>query len=206
MSENFYNTLFLILRDFSLVLGATLVFVSLVVGVLLVFKPSVVINWNKKAGSTFSFRLSLRALDIPRYIDRVFYRHHKIIGTIVVFTSIYILYYFTQVFDAGVISSFMAGSAYLGFAEIIAKALQLFLLLTCVATLVIGIIMFIRPSLLKGFEDWSNRWISTPEVTKALFVERDHADQLAFRYPRLVGMAIILLSLYIAIGLIVLYI
>ena len=206
MSENFYNTLFLILKDFSLVLGIVLTFISQVVGVLLVLKPSVIINLNKKAGSSFSFRLSLRALDIPRYVDRVFYRHHKIIGVIVTLTSIYILYYFTRVFDAGAISSFMAGSEYSGLAEIIAKALQLFLLLTCVATLIIGVIMYIRPSLLKGFEAWSNRWISTPEAAKALFVERDQANQLAFKYPRLVGIVIISLSLYIAIGLIIIYI
>lgn len=205
MSENFNNTLVLILKDFSLVLGIALLFLSLVVGVLMVFRPSVIINMNKKAGSSFSFRLSMRVLDVPRYIDHAFYRYHKIIGVIVAVTSIYILHYFTQVYDAATISRFMAGSKYLGITEILTNATRLFLLLTGVITLVIGVIMFIRPSQLKGFEAWCNRWISTRVAAKPLVIERDQVNQLAYKYPRLVGIMIILLSLYAAIRLIMIY-
>lgn len=206
MSDNFYTNLILILKDFSIVLGIALLLLSLVVGVLMVFKPALVSNLNKKGGSSFSFRRSTRVLEIPNIIDHAFYHHHKIVGPVVAITSAYMLYYFTQVYDADVISSFMGNSKYAGIAEGLAYALRLFMLLTSVATLVIGVIMSIRPSLLKGFEAWSNRWISTRQAAKPLAVERDQLNQLVFKYPRLVGIIIISLSLYAAIGLIMVYI
>lgn len=206
MSDNFYNILMLILKDFSLVLGIVLLLLSLVVGVLMVFKPSVIINMNKKSSFSFGVGRSMRVLDMPRYVDHAFYRHHKIIGVIVAGTSIYILHYFTQVYDAAAISSYMAGSKYSGVIESIVSAMRLFLLLTGTVTLAIGVLMIIRPSLLKGIEGWSNRWVSTRLEAKPLYTDRDQVNQLVYKYPRLVGIIIISLSLYAAIGLIMIYI
>lgn len=206
MTDNFYSDLMLILKDFSLVLGIAFFSLSLVVGVLMVLKPSIVASLNKKGGSSFSFRRSSRVLEIPNFVDHAFYHHHKIVGPIIIIASLYIFYYFTQVYDADAISRLVAGSKYAGVVEILVSAMQVFLLLTCVVTLVIGVIMFIRPSLLKGFEGWANRWISTRQAAKPLSTERDQVNQLAYKYPRLVGIFIILLSLYAAIRLIMIYI
>lgn len=206
MSENFYTNLVIILRDFFLVLGIALLLLSLVVGVLLIIKPSIITSLNKKGSSSFSLRRSTRVLEIPNYIDHAFYRHHRIVGIIIMLTSVYMLYYFTQVYDAGVISNFMLASRYAVIVDILAHAMQLILLAAALATLVIGIIMLIRPSLLKGFEAWANRWISTRQAAKPLAIERQQVNQLVYKYPRLVGIIITTLALYAAIGLIMIYI
>jgi len=196
----------LILKGLPMILGVALLFVSLVVGVLMIFKPSVIINLNKKPINFLMFRRSMRALDIPRYIDYVFYRHHKLIGTIITFTSIYMLYYFTLIYDADIISGLVHGSKYADIVKMLANTLQLFLLLTGIFTLIIGVIMVVRPSMLKGFEAWSNRWISTYQIPGLLSADRDQVNQLVYKYPRLVGIIIITLGLYAAIGLIMFYI
>ena len=206
MNDNFYNNLMLVLKDFSLVLGISLLLLSLVAGVLMVFRPSLIISLNKKSGSSFSFRRSTRVLEIPNYVDHAFYHHHRIVGLVITLTSAYVLYYFTQVYHAAIITDFMAGSKYTDIVEILAASVRLFLLWTGLATLVIGVIIFVRPSLLKGIETWSNRWISTRQATKSLAVERDQVNQLVYKYPRLVGIIIISLSLYAATGLIMIYI
>lgn len=206
MSDTSYNELMLLLRDFLLVLGFALFALSFVVGVLMVIKPSIVNRLNKSGGSSFSFRRSSRLLEIPNFVDHVFYHHHKIIGPIIVITALYVMYYFTQVYDANVVSRLMEGSKHAIAAEIVAAGTQIFLLLTSAVILVIGIIMFFRPSLLKGFEAWANQWISTRQAAKPLSTSRDQVNQLAYKYPRLVGITIILLSLYATFGLIMIYI
>lgn len=206
MSNEISNNLAIILTDFFLVLGVALLILSLAVGIMLVLKPAVIINMNKQVNSTVSLRKSMRALEFPNFIDHVFYRHHRIIGALVSVVSVYMLYYFIKVFDVGVMTGFMASSSYTGVVEILANAMRLFLLMTSVATLVIGIFMFFRPSMLKGFESWSNRWISTRKAAKPLAVERDQVNQLVYKYPRIVGIFIITLSLYAVIGLFMIYI
>lgn len=206
MSDAFYNNLGIILRDFSLVLGIVLLLLSLVVGVMMVFKPDLVASLNKRGSSGFSFRRSTRVLEIPNYVDHIFYRHHRLVGVVITFTSLYMLYYFALIYDSAVILSVMAGSKYAGVVELIAHAIRVVLLLAGVVTLVIGVIMIIRPSLLKGFEAWSNRWISTRQAAKPLVEERNQLNQLVNKYPRLVGIIIITLSLYAANGLIMIYI
>lgn len=206
MNDDFYSNLVVILKDFFLVLGIALLCFSLVIGVLMIIRPALIVSLNKKGGSSFSLRRTTRVLEIPNYIDSMFYHHHRIVGCIISLTSAYMLYYFTRVYDAAVVADFMAGSKYTGVAEIIAVAVRLVLLLTGLASLLIGVIMFIRPSLLKGFESWSNHWISTRKAAKPLVMERDQVNQLVYKYPRLVGFIIATLSLYSAIGLIMIYI
>lgn len=206
MNDNFINNLVPILKDFALVLGIALLLLSLVVGVLMVFRPTLITSLNKSSGSSFSLRRSTRVLEIPNFVDHVFYHHHKIVGFVITLVSAYMLYYFALLYDAAIITKIMAGSRYAAIGEIVAAATRLFLLLTGVVTLVIGLIMLIRPSLMKGFEAWCNRWISTRQMSKPLASERDQVNQLVYKYPRLVGIIIISLSLYAASGLIMIYI
>jgi hypothetical protein len=70
-------------------------------------------------------------------------------------------------------------------------------MLICSAViLLLGIAIFIRPSLIKIVEVWANRWISTRQATRSLSVERDQVNQLVYQYPRFVGGIIVFLSVY----------
>ena len=57
--------------------------------------------------------------------------------------------------------------------------------------------MFIRPSVLKTFEKWSNRWIDTDGPLKALDKQKHLPDKILPGNPRLFGLFVILGATYI---------
>ena len=96
-----------------------------------------------------------------------------------------------------------------GYDEVFATlfdAIRITMLLTGVVSLVIGVIVFIRPSRLKAFESWSNHWVSTRRASRSLAQDKDQINQLAYKNPKLVGIIIACLSIYAAVGLFLIYI
>ncbi|MCK5001551.1 MAG: hypothetical protein KAS57_00895 [Gammaproteobacteria bacterium] len=205
MNENAYNILIPILKDFFFIIGITLFFISLVVGVLLLIKPAIIFRFNKQAGTKFSMRHATKFLEVPYVIDPLFYKHHRIVGAIVTLISGYILYYFSLVYDAALIAEYVKDSVYAIALDILVNALRVFMLFTSVFIVLIGIVIFVRPSQIKSVEAWANRWISTRQASRKLSVERDQVNLLAYKYPRITGMIIVLLSLYALILLLLVY-
>jgi hypothetical protein len=194
------------LTQFLFVTGFLLLLFSFVIGVLLLLRPSVVMRLNQWASALFSLRRSTKALEMPRYVDRAFYNHHKILGCIVTLTSAYVLYYFSMVYDTSIITGSMAHDGYNYVYAVLYDAIRIIMLLTGVSSLVIGVIVFIRPSRLKSIESWSNRWVSTRRASRSLVEEKDQINQLAYKNPRLVGIIFVCLSIYAAVGLFLIYI
>ncbi len=205
MNENTYNIIIPILKDFSFVVGMALFLLSLVIGLLLIVQPSIIVRLNKQVAKRFSFRRATKFLEVPNDIDRIFYRHHRIIGAIVTLTSAYVLYYFLLVYDAAIIADYVMGSSYAVVYDTLINALRLFMLFSSGFILLIGIAIFVRPSWLKTVEVWANRWISTRQASQPLSVEHDQVNQLAYRYPRTAGLVIVAISLYASILLYLVY-
>ena len=88
---------------------------------------------------------------------------------------------------------------------IMADWLRIVMLFVSTLTLIIGITIFLRPSSLKSFEAWSNRWISTRQATRSFSKEYQKLDNLVLSYPRTIGLAIVILSIYSVISLILIY-
>ena len=197
--------LFPMMKDFFFLMGFALFLCSLIVGVLLIVKPSTIVRLNKKTQKGFSFRRVVKFLDMPHEIDALFYRYHRVIGTIVTLVSAYVLYYFTLVYDAVLIKEYFSGSSYGGVVDLLINALRVFMLFSSAFILLIGIAIFIRPSLLKSVESWANRWISTRQVSEPLSENNDRLNQLAYKYPRLIGFIFVILSLYATILLFLFY-
>jgi hypothetical protein len=195
-----------ILTQFLFITGFALLLFSMVIGVMMLLKPSAVIELNRRVSTLVSLRRSTKSLETPRYVDNVFYSHHKILGSIVTLTSAYVLYYFSTVFDANIIAGSMAHGGYDDVPSVLLNAVQITMLLTSLVSLVIGVIVFIRPSQLKGFESWSNHWVSTRRASRALVEDKDQIDQLAYKNPKLVGSIVICLSIYAVAGLFLIYI
>jgi hypothetical protein len=63
--------------------------------------------------------------------------------------------------------------------------------------LIIGSIILIRPSLLKGVETWGNTWVSTRHTTRFLDTPHSGIDSLAACHPRLMGGFLLLGGLYV---------
>lgn len=194
------------LTQFLFVIGFVLLLFSLIIGLLLLFQPAVVIRLNRWASALFSLRRSTKALEMPRYVDRAFYNHHKILGVIVTLTSAYVLYYFSTVYDTNALTGSMMHDGYGDIYGMLYDAIRIIMLLTAACSLLIGVIVFIRPSRLKSVESWSNRWVSTRRASRSLAQEKDQINQMAYNNPRLVGIIFVCLSIYAASGLFLIYI
>ena len=205
MNDNTLNIILPILKDFSFVVGMALFLVSLVIGLILMVQPAIIIRLNQQVGKRFSFRRSTKFLEKPNNVDRMFYRHHRIIGTIVTLTSAYVLYYFSLVYDPLVIADYVQGSGNAIALDLLINTLRLFMLVSSGFIVFIGMAIFVRPSWLKTVEVWANRWVSTRQASRSLAVERDQVNQLAYQYPRLAGLVIVVISLYASILLYLVY-
>jgi hypothetical protein len=196
IDDNTYRVLLPLIKDFSFYLGMGLFLVSLIVGLVLIIKPDLIIRLNRRVGKKFSLRRLTKAIEVPNNIDRVFYRHHKIIGIVVTLVASYVLYYFTFVYDANAIAQMLKSHNHGQILDLLVSALRLFMLVSCVVIVLLGITIFFRPSQLKSIEVWANRWISTRQATRSLSVERNQVNQLVDKYPRLIGIMIVFLSVY----------
>lgn len=205
MNDNTYYTVLPLLKDFAFVSGLGLFLLSLIVGVLLIVRPEFIIRLNTQVGKKFSLRKFTRAVEIPNNVDRVFYRHHRIIGSLVSVLSLYVLYYFIFVYDHAMVNQFLKSTGNAMVYDTLISAARLLMLICGAVILLIGVTIFFRPSQLKSIERWANRWISTRQATRGLSVERDQMNQLVYRYPRLIGLFIVFLSLYAGILLFLVY-
>ncbi|MDA3868522.1 MAG: hypothetical protein PF589_00930 [Gammaproteobacteria bacterium] len=193
------------IEEFCFLAGFGLLLLAFVVGLLLLVRPALIIRLNTRLSKSFSLRRSSQFLEVPKNIDRLFYRHHIIMGVIISLTSAYVLYYFSLVYDPSVIAEYAKSTANALVIDILINTLRVLMLICSAVILGLGIVILFRPSLLKRLELWANRWISTRQISRSLSTERDQVNQLVYKYPHFVGLIITLVSLYAASRLFLLY-
>ncbi len=179
----------------ALLLGALF---GLVTGLWLLCAPAsffrLTAGWNR----WFSLRPWLRFLEVPRYWESVFYRNHRLSGTLLLLAAGGVFAYFWILYDRARVLrqlDLTSGGVW---------ALDGAVFLLRGASLVIaavGLLVLLRPSLLKTPESHANRWVSTRRWLRPLEINRPLTDRLAQRRPRLAGFIITALSLYALVGL-----
>lgn len=168
---------------------------ALVVGLWLLAHPSSLLRLNTATSRWLSLRRSLRPVELPLHWEPKLYRHHRLAGGIVLAAAGYALYRWAFAFDRAALLRYLDAAAgwdagwIVDGGEIVFVAMNLLLL-------PVGVVLIVRPSLLKGLESWGNRWVSTRRASRPLDLPHEGVDRLAARHPRLIGAAIVLLSLY----------
>lgn len=137
-------------------------------------------------GRRFSLRSVTRPLDVARNIDRLLYHHHEAYGTVVVLLAPFLLYFLAfgqqQVFWRELFPP-----DYRAIAGIVADVAGLVLWILSVFALMVGTVVFVSPSALKGLEARVNRWFTGRSVSERLDREYDWLDERLGRNPRLWG-------------------
>jgi hypothetical protein len=181
-----------------LVLGAAL---GLVAGLLLVFDSARAFRIGERLDRWVSTRAALRPLEEQHSIARPLYRMHRLVGMLICAGALYALAVLgTPAGEAAVVKSLST----LGpprFAAWLAESLRLALLLGNAGAFVFGVLFIVRPSALKGVEAWADRRISGRKATKPLEVMRNSTDHFTREHPRLVGVLMVLGSLYVLLNL-----
>lgn len=183
----------ILLHSFLILLCAGSI-AGILVGAGMLFKPERIVFLNQYLSRWVGADKIEEELNRPRWIERYFYHHHRLVGSALLIGAIFVLYVFLLGYNTRKIFAAMApGSWWL------VNALMAMLLVGSVLAALVGTIVLVRPSLLREIEKSSNRWISTEGVAKFLNGMRYSFDQQLLRHRKLVGGFIIIGSLYILI-------
>lgn len=172
-----------------------------IVGATVAIRPDALDRLKAAFDKRMSMRSATRPLDIPRNVDRVFYRHHKAYGATVVALAIFMLY--VLVFEGTLQWQALFPDKYHVIGAIVVETARIVLWLASILALIVGTVVFVRPSALKDLEHTANRWVTPRRYTYSLEREYSGLDERLSRYPRAWGTVVALLSVVCIIALIV---
>lgn len=188
LSEIFY--------DASLLFIIVGTFIALAFGLGLIFAPNPTLKFNEKINTRFSMRKATKKIETAIKSEPFFYKYSKISGTILIIGSLYVLYTLTT-FNAYTLIPHLPKSISPASWQWIIESVQIFFYLTCSFIFIFGLLVFIRPSLIKGFEQAANHWISTRKGFSKMTVDINFTNKLVNAYPRLFGVFIMIFSLIV---------
>lgn len=169
--------------------------VSLVIGIALLVKPAAVLKLNQALNKWVSTRMMMRPLSVPRKTERLLYRHHKWAGALLLICAGIIIYsVLFRLEEQAVLTSFAAYPPSI-VAWLFDSTLALLLIVSLIA-IGLGLFLVIRPSRLKGIEQWANKSYSGRTKTKFLEVMHYRPDRWLAAAPRLMGALILCGSAY----------
>jgi hypothetical protein len=177
-----------------LLLGALL---GILLGLLLVFKPRIVERLNLVANRWVSTRHINQWLDRSISIEHWFYHHPRTTGMVIVAGATYILIYFGMLFDKAYTLQRLNGKLPAQLLDGLLDALVLGSLVGGAVALIVGLFLWLRPSLLRGMEEDANLWVSSRRATKVLDVPHGQVDRFVARHAQRVGWLLLLASIYL---------
>lgn len=172
---------------------------AVVVGLLALVAPGKAIALNASLGRGYRVPAVQQSANRTYRVERLFYRHHRIAGTLLILVSSFFFYSLWARF--GLAASVRLFSDGLGsgiLAEVLITSAIVLLALGNAVALVLGVVVLLRPSLLKRLESWTNRWISIEAAAEQLNRRRGTVDALFARWPRRVGVVLLLGGIYMA--------
>lgn len=176
----------------ALVLGLAL---SLAVSALLLAAPARLLELNRRASRWIDTRRHLEVLERPLMLERLFYRHHRVLGAGIALGAAYVLWRWAGAYDRDAVVALLdrrwraAGLDWIvGAAEALVVGLH-------VLILGVGLVIAVRPSLLKNVERAANRWHPTFQAGR-LDTVIDAVDRGVEIYPRLAGFTLLAASLW----------
>jgi hypothetical protein len=175
------------------ILGILLIPVGL--GFMLV--PEKIFRIANKMNRWVSTESFFKKINSPIYKERFFYRHNKLLGAGIFFISVFCLYVLTISIGIEDVSNILIKLAETAFEKWLFVILFYVLLAAIFLALIFGTIMFVRPSALKSFESWGNRWIDTDEPLKVMDKSKNLPDRILPGNPRIFGFAVTIAGVYI---------
>jgi hypothetical protein len=139
-----------------------------------------------------------QALERNIAFDPWFYRYRRTSSVLTLLASGYIIYSFTASLDRANTVIVLSRQFALPPAAVgaLLDALVLSALLGALFAAFVSLFLLLRPSLLSGFEQGANRWVSLRRALKPMEIPRKGVDEYVFRYGRQAGTLLVLGSLY----------
>jgi len=185
----------MLLRFFLILLCAGSI-AGVLLGAGMLWKPERITSWNQYFSRWVSADKVHEQLDRPRWIERYFYRYHRLVGALLLIGAIFILYTFLFSYNIRRISAAMASGGW-----VLWNALVGVMLIGSVLAALVGLIVLTKPSLLREIEKSSNRWIVTEGVVKVFDAMNHSFDQQVLRHRKAAGAIMIVGGVFILINL-----
>lgn len=160
-------------------------------GLALVLIPSRVLAMTGALNRWVSTKSFFDELNRPRYQERLFYRYHHLTGAIIVVASLACLYMLGLYLDPADLVARLVRLAGTEFGKWLMISLYYLLLVCLFLTLIIGVVVFIRPSLLKSVETWGNRWVDTEKNLQQLDEVHEIPTNILPGRPRWFGLFVL---------------
>ena len=186
----------------ALAILSVLLAATALLGGVVALRPEVLGRLRAASDRRYSLRRATRPLDVPRNIDRLLYRHHRAYGSVVVVLALFLLY-FLAFGEQQPFWRELFPREYREIAAILSEVARLVLGFFAVFALMIGTLVFARPSALKRLEARVNRWATARRATYSLDREYGWLDEQLGRRPRLWGAVTCLVSVICLIALLV---
>jgi len=193
LTDPFYIFLW---RDLAIFLLIFALF-GAVLALLLIFKPRFVERLNLVANRWVSTRHIFRWLDRSISIERWFHQHHRATGIVTVLGASYMLIYFGFLFDKAYTLQRWSGRFPAKLLDGLLDALVLASLIGGAVALLVGLFLWLRPSLLRGTEEEANQWVSSRRAAKVLEVPHGQVELFVARHAQRVGWLLLLGSVYL---------
>lgn len=178
LSEIFFDTSYLFI-----IIGT---FIALFFGLGLIFAPAATLKLSDKISTHVSLRKKTRSIETSIKAEPLFYKYAKISATVLIAGSLFVLYSLTT-FDYYSLVPYLPKQVPPLIWEWLLQAGRLFFFISCSFTLVFGLIVLFRPSLIKNLESTANRWISTRQLFSFMSNDINIANKLVSTYPRSFG-------------------
>lgn len=170
-----------------LVLGLALAFV---VGVLLLARPQALFALNAWLSRWVDTGSTFQMLDRPHHLERFFYRHHRALGAMIVTGAGYVLWSWAFAYDRSDVVAILGRRWISAGLDWVPAALEVAVVALHGAILAVGLMVFFRPSLLKGLERTANRWQDGPATTRLDSVV-GNLDGTFEGHPRMSGLVLV---------------
>lgn len=167
-------------------------------GAAVLIKPDLLLRWSGRLNRWISTTGFFQVLDAPHQTEHVFYRHHRLLGLAIVAGSAWCLYTFIFGVDSG---RLLASLPVLAVGKEVSAwlygTLYNLLLAANALAIVLGLIVFIRPSLLKGIESWANHWVRSEKIAQPLDETHFIPEKILPGNVRVFALVVLLGGLYI---------
>jgi hypothetical protein len=173
-----------------------LAIITFVIGFLMLLFPGWVLRTSERVNVWVETSSWFRKLDEQKSFERLFYRHHIIMGLAIVLGSLYSLWFLWGLQERGLTLLLPAIENRI-LKEILEACLLILLQLGNLLAFLVGMVVVVRPSLLKTVENWSNRWVDTDSTIKTLDSRLDLTEKMTPYQMRLFGLLVVIGSLFI---------
>lgn len=184
-------------REILLITLFNVAAICLAVGLFLAVKPQRFLALTGRMNRWISTDAAFAALDRPRQLDRFLYRRHLWVGAVLLLGGLYILYIFWSWYDRARVLPTLPTIYNAAASAWIYDSFVLLLRGVGVVGVLAGVVVLVRPSLLKTLEGRANRWISTDTYTRSLDLQKNLPTEWFPGHARWFGIGIAAGSIFI---------